>query len=34
MALKCDPVQKIVDDLGFLRTPDRLLKFCVHMYGY
>jgi hypothetical protein len=26
--MKCDPTQKIVDDLGFLRTPDRLLKFC------
>jgi hypothetical protein len=27
MPLKCDPARKIVDDLGFLRTPDRLLKF-------
>jgi hypothetical protein len=28
MPLKCDPVRKIVDDSGFPRTPDRLLKFC------
>jgi hypothetical protein len=28
MSLKCDPAQKIMDDLGFPRTPDRLLKFC------
>jgi hypothetical protein len=27
MPLKCDPTQKIMDDSGFLRTPDRLLKF-------
>jgi hypothetical protein len=27
MPLKCDPARKIVDDSGFLRTPDRLLKF-------
>jgi hypothetical protein len=27
MPLKCDPAQKIVDDSGFSRTPDRLLKF-------
>jgi hypothetical protein len=28
MPLKCDPARKIVDDSGFPRTPDRLLKFC------
>jgi hypothetical protein len=28
MPLKCDPVRKIVDDSGFPRTPDILLKFC------
>jgi meiotically up-regulated gene 157 (Mug157) protein len=28
MPLKCDPAQKIMDDSGFPRTPDRLLKFC------
>jgi hypothetical protein len=28
MSLKCDPARKIMDDLGFPRTPDRLLKFC------
>jgi hypothetical protein len=28
MPLKYDPTQKIVDDSGFLRTPDRLLKLC------
>jgi hypothetical protein len=28
MSLKCDPARKIVDDLGFPRTPDRLLKLC------
>jgi hypothetical protein len=28
MSLKCDPAWKIMDDLGFPRTPDRLLKFC------
>jgi hypothetical protein len=27
MSLKCDPARKIVDDSGFPRTPDRLLKF-------
>jgi hypothetical protein len=27
MPLKCDPVRKIVDDSGFLSSPDRLLKF-------
>jgi hypothetical protein len=27
MPLKCDPARKIVDDSGFSRTPDRLLKF-------
>jgi hypothetical protein len=28
MPLKCDLARKIVDDSGFPRTPDRLLKFC------
>jgi hypothetical protein len=28
MPLKCDPARKIVDDSGFPRTPDRLLKLC------
>jgi hypothetical protein len=28
MPLECDPAQKIMDDSGFSRTPDRLLKFC------
>jgi hypothetical protein len=28
MPLKCDSARKIVDDSGFPRTPDRLLKFC------
>jgi hypothetical protein len=28
MPLKCDPARKIVDDSGFPRTPDKLLKFC------
>jgi hypothetical protein len=27
MPLKCDPARKIMDDSGFPRTPDRLLKF-------
>jgi hypothetical protein len=28
MPLKYDSAQKIVDDSGFPRTPNRLLKFC------
>jgi hypothetical protein len=28
MPLRCDPALKIMDDSGFPRTPDRLLKFC------
>jgi hypothetical protein len=28
MPLKYDPAWKIMDDSGFPRTPDRLLKFC------
>jgi hypothetical protein len=28
MPLKCDSARKIVDDSGFPRTPDKLLKFC------
>jgi hypothetical protein len=33
MPLKYDPARKIVDDSGFPRTPDRLLKFCgIHVY--
>jgi hypothetical protein len=28
MPLRCDPARKIVDDSGFPRTPDKLLKFC------
>jgi hypothetical protein len=27
MPLECDPARKIVDDSGFLRTPDKLLRF-------
>jgi hypothetical protein len=26
MSLQCDPARKIVDDSGFLWTPDKLLK--------
>jgi hypothetical protein len=28
MPLQCDSAQKIMDDSGSLRTPDKLLKFC------